>query len=450
MNPKRFTLRKEYFGGVLHDAMSMSCEVLTPDDFEFLRGLDAKRLPEEELGGRSQQLQDKARAWQQKGAIAVENGMVVLAGTRLIPKPDRIPEGCLTAPLRVYDTYTRKCNLRCKQCCVASSADFTEKRRTIRQTEAIMRKFYEAGMMEWRFTGGEPTSCPDLLDAIAIARGFGMSVMLNTNGCWDGNMLREIPEAGISEIIISVEGPEEINDKRRAPGVFRHIMEAIERIGQHNHDHPEQKVRITLNMTVAGDNANAVEFVVRLGARHGCNVNFVPLRPYGRTVTGLQKEMLSTKGFMEFSRNVQRLREDPEILASGIGIIHRNMDLFCPDYPDKRAEPYPFKYSACGALSTGFGLRPDGLVNACSFLMDEPDFQGPNMIEASVQEAWLHPKMERIRRAVKTGCTGCRFYMRQCEGKCTAMVLANGGRIEKGNLIGRDPYCFAPLMPGRR
>ena len=55
--------------------------------------------------------------------------------------------------------------------------------------------------------------------------------------------------------------------------------------------------------------------------------------------------------------------------------------------------------------------------------------------------------MEHFRRAKKVGCGGCRFYMNQCEGKCIAMVLANKGRIENASLIGRDPYCFMPLMP---
>lgn len=447
--PQRFTLRKEYFGGIIHDATEMMCDILSPDAFDLFRQMSSgKEFTETELASKGEDTRKVIETLRKKEAIVSgPGGRLVLVNTRYIIPPEKIPDGCLTAPIRIYDTYTRKCNLRCKQCCISSWADFHENRRTIKQTEIIMRKFYEAGTPEWRFTGGEPTSCPDLLDAINIARGFGMGVMLNTNGCWNDTLLEKIPETGVFEIVISLEGREEINDRRRAPGVFKNIIRVLDRIAQHNKDNPDRKIKVTLNMTIAQDNVSDVEFVVRLGARYGYNVNFVPLRPYGRTVTELKDTILSTKGFMKFSENVQRLREVPEIRDSGIRIIHRNMDLFCPDYPDKSQTPFPFNYSTCGALATGFGLCPDGRVNACTFLMNDPEFIGPSMLEVSVFEAWLHSKMERIRRAKRIECQRCRFYMCQCEGKCVAMVLANNGKIEKGHLIGRDPYCFGPLMP---
>lgn len=449
---KRFTLRKEYFGGILHDAKTMVCDILTLSEFAFLKNwLSAdeqtiqliNNIGLKDVGDETKK---KFESLKMREAITKKNGLWCLENTRLVEQRV-VPYGCLTAPIRVYDTFTRRCNLNCPQCCVSSNADFREKRRTLAQTEIIMRKFYEAGTMEWRFTGGEPTSCQDFLDAVAIAKNLGMAVMLNTNGCWNEKQLEKIPASGVNEIIVSIEGREEINDKRRAPGVFKNVLRVMDRITEYNKSNPDDKIKVTINMTIARDNVAEVEYVVRLGARYGYNVNFVPLRPYGRTPTCLPETMLSTQEFTEFTRNVQKLREEPEIRASGIRIIHRNMDLFCPDYPDKSQEPFPFNYSTCGALSTGFGLCPDGRVNACSFMMDDPEFVGPNLLEVSIQDAWLHPKMERFRKATRVGCVSCRFYMHQCEGKCPAMVLAEGGRIENNRLLGKDRYCFAAFMP---
>ena len=60
-----------------------------------------------------------------------------------------------------------KCNLDCGHCMVNSNIFVNEpNRRTIDQTAEIMRKFYEAGSMEWRFTGGEATIQADLFDAM--------------------------------------------------------------------------------------------------------------------------------------------------------------------------------------------------------------------------------------------------------------------------------------------
>jgi radical SAM protein with 4Fe4S-binding SPASM domain len=124
------------------------------------------------------------------------------------------------------------------------------------------------------------------------------------------------------------------------------------------------------------------------------------------------------------------------------------MDLFNYNMPDRSSLPFPFDYSTCGSLSTGFGLSPDGSVNSCSFMAHLDDFKGPNLAAAkvTVYDAWLHPNMERIRKARKIGCEPCDYYKQQCEGKCTAMVIAEGGRIEDGKLIGRDRYCFMPFM----
>ena len=448
----RFTLRKEYFGGLVHDAKAMTCHVLSPSEYSLLRTIvgmmTVEGVPTFSLSGNSTALERfKKIGLLEEVPNRPDNVRVV--GIRLIAPPENIPDHCLTAPIRIYHTYSRACNLNCSQCCSRSSLfdPKLEQRMSVNEIDLVMKKFHDAGTMEWRFTGGEPTYSPDFPISLATAKSLGMAVMLNTNGCWSEKHLDELPGAGLQEVIVSLEGTEATNDSRRGPGVFRNIFKLFNRLQAHNRSHPEQKVQVTVNMTVAKDNVGDVEFVVRTGAEFGWNVNFVPLRPYGRALDGLSKNTMTTRQFMSFSENVQRLRDLPEIKASGIKIIHRNMDLFCQDYPNRDGLPVPFDYSDCGALTTGFGLSPDGHVNACSFLMTDPDFIGPSMVTASVTEAWLHPNMERSRKAQKIGCTGCRFYRKQCEGKCRAMVLANGGRIENGKLLGLDPYCYRAYMP---
>lgn len=443
--PERFTLREEYFGGIVHDVKEMNCHILNSRQYGLLSMIldDTEVIPireYEEIGYDKSEIEKFA----DMGILTIESDKMRVKGARKV-KQLPIKNGCLAAPIRVYHTFTRKCNLKCPQCCIASEADTEDDRMTMEEFESVVRKFYEAGTMEWRFTGGEATFCQDLPEAVSIVRKYGMAVMLNTNGCWSEKLTQKLLHAGLAEVIVSMEGSEPVNELRR-PGAYRKTIKTLGRISKYNKENPGSKIRVTINMTVAKDNVKEVEFVVRLGADYGFNVNFVPLRPYGRTPSCLPETMLSTEEFMEFSRKVQKLREAPEIKSSGIKIVHRNMDLFCPDYPDKSDNPYPFNYSDCGALSTGFGLCPDGRVNVCSFLMDDPEFLGPNMTEVSVQEAWLHPKVELFRRAKKLGCGNCRFYMNQCEGKCRAMVLAEGGRIDGDKLIGSDRYCFSRLM----
>lgn len=378
-----------------------------------------------------------------------DTGHASLINVRVLPPPSTIREGVLTAPIRVYDTYTKKCNLDCAHCYFASNAFVKEERRTIDQTADIMRKFYDAGAMEWRFTGGEPTVQPDLFDAIDVAKSFGMNVSLNTNGWWSEHTAQKIFNAGISEIVISLEGREKLNDQRRRKGAYNKALQSLDRIKDHNELHPDKKINVVINTAVGKDNINDIEFLIRLAARDGHNVNFIPLKPSGRARDTLQEDMLSTREFMQFSHSIQKLREDPDIAASGISIGHKYKDLFCPSYKDQSDKPFPFNYAECGALTTAISMLPDGRVFACPFVLEldkAGEFIGPNMNTSSVEEAWYHPKIEKYRSAQKIGCEGCIFYKKQCRGACKATVLGYGGEIKDGKLLGKDPYCYAPLM----
>jgi radical SAM protein with 4Fe4S-binding SPASM domain len=449
IDKKRWTLRPEYFGGIIHDAVETTCEILNPRQFDLLKNLDSEegRKNASSVMDVDQDFYVLGGKLMGKGAVDEDFNPIDI---RLVEHPIPLPEGTLASPIRVYDTYGYGCNLSCKRCLNESSREKLDaNRRTLDQTKAIMEKFYEAGTMEWRFTGGEPTMYEDLPDAIAIAKSYGMGVMLNTNGCWNDELYESLLNSGLSEVIVSIEGPEEVNDRLRAKGVYRHIVKTLDAIKEHNESRPDKKIRTTLNMTVGKENSQHVEDIVKMGAKYRCNVNFVPTRPYGRATVD---DLLSTEEFMKFSENVQQLRGDPEVKKSGVKVIHRNMDLFNNNMPDKRKNPLPFNYSSCGALATGFGLSPDGRVNACSFLAGNPEYVGLNLAESgiTVYDAWLDPKMERIRKAERQGCTPCGYYKQQCEGKCLAMVLAEGGKIENGKIIGRDRYCFAPLMKRTR
>jgi radical SAM protein with 4Fe4S-binding SPASM domain len=429
----------------------MNCDILTPEQFEVIRGLsseDTRQTTKKSLNEQSEGLKKIIDKLVKQNAVTPSE--LIPVGIRTVQHPIPLPDGVLASPVRVYDTDGFGCNLSCTRCLNKSErARLDAVKRTLKQTDLIMGKFYDAGTMEWRITGGEPTVYPDIVDAIGIAKfKYGMAVMMNTNGCWDDKVYEPILNAGLTEIIISIEGSEKVNDGLRGEGVYQHIMRTLEAIKDHNRKNPGKNVRVTLNQTVGNENVQDVEHVVRLGAKFGHNVNFVPARPYGRAEIG---DLLTTKQFMDFSENVQRLRYDDEVVASGIKIIHKNMDLFNVDMPDKRNQPSPFNYSVCGALSTGFGLSPDGRINACSFLAGLPEYTGLSLIDqgVTVYDAWLDSKIEKIRRAEKVGCTKCDYYMQQCEGKCIAMVLAEGGKIEDGKLIGRDRYCFSHLMKDR-
>lgn len=452
-SPARFTLRQEYFGGFVYDAKTAKHELVNPDEYKFLNRLaSAENAVFEQSVLANKELGQRISTFKKFGFIdAHEDGRLSLVSFRLVQPPSYIPDGMLTAPIRVFDTYTRRCNFSCDHCYFSSDAFVKEDRRTMYQTADILQKFYNAGSMEWRFTGGEALTQPDLFDAMAISKNLGMNVGLYTNGWWSEESAKKVFDAGLNEITISLEGRQEVNDRRRKSGSFSKAVETINRIAEYNRGNKDKKINGIIATAVGKDNVADVEFLIRLAATYGFNINFIPLKPSGRAVANLPEAMLTTREFMEFSRNVQKMREDPEIMASGIKIIHKYKDLFCPSYPDLSGKPFPFNFSECGALTTAVSLLPDGRVFACPFVFEldtAGEFIGQNLTEVSLQEAWHDPNFEKFRQAVKTDCTtGCNYYMRQCRGACRATVLGYGGQIKDGKLVGKDPYCYASLMP---
>ncbi|MGB9591087.1 MAG: SPASM domain-containing protein [Candidatus Kryptoniota bacterium] len=271
-----------------------------------------------------------------------------------------------------------------------------------------------------------------------------MKVSLNTNGCCDSKILTRILNARVKELIISIDGREKTHDNRRGLGTFKRVIRTLNQVYKYNQNNFGNKVKAILNVAAGKDNIQDTEYLVYLGVKYGYDVKFVPLKPGGRAYN--KNFMLSAREYMEFAKKVQQLRENPKIKESKINIILNHKDLFNPQYPNKSDLPYPFNYSQCTALTTAMDILPDGKVVACSFLMDKPEFIGPNILDISVYDAWRHPTMERFRQVQKQDCANCRFYMRQCRGPCRSCVLLNDGKIEGNELIGTDPYCFKDLL----
>lgn len=444
----RFALRKEYFGGLLLDYEKSDFELLNPTEFHLLESLTNIKenvlLPDVQDEG----LRKRINNLSERGSVKIrDKGQIETVNTRIIKPPEKPPADYLTAPLMVYDTTTRGCNLACEHCYASSTPLFIEDRRTLTQTKEIMDKFYEIGALEWRFTGGEPTVTPDFTSAIDYAQSLGMKVSLNTNGIWSERVTKEVLNSGVSTLVVSLEGRQTTHDRRREKGTFNRLINRLRLIYEHNETNPNHKITVVLNMSVGKDNIPDLDYVVGVAAEYGFNINFVPLKPAGRASTSMPDEILSTREYMEFAQEVQRLREAPNISESGIKLGLKHKDLFSPDYKDKSDFPYPFNYSECGALATAISILPDGRAFACPFLMDDEGYIGPNLNQVSVYEAWMDPIMEHFRRATKVDCTDCIFYMQQCRGKCKAIVLLSGGEIKDGKLIGDDPYCFKALIP---
>ncbi len=178
-----------------------------------------------------------------------------------------------------------ECNLDCKHCSISDNLDRIEGPLSISFDKAIdeMKYFYDRGARILFFEGGEPTIWKDggkrLPDLIEAGREMGYYVSgYTTNGV--GEIFEE------SDVIsISLDGPEEIHDQIRGEGVFRKVMDNIERI-----DHPN----VFANMVVTQTNLPYLRETVRVadGNRdiRGIMLNFLTPPPHSLALDLEQKE----------------------------------------------------------------------------------------------------------------------------------------------------------------
>jgi len=437
INNVLFALRKEYFGGLLLDYKRCDFVILNYHEFSFLNELIVQKsiLINEKISTKLIKTLEKLKI------ININSSKITLLDKiRKIPDKNMSLKSYLSAPLKVYDTYTNQCNLACSHCYASAKPNFTEKRRTIAETRRIIKKFYKIGVMEWNFTGGEPSTASDLFKSIDIAKEFNMKVTLNTNGCWSNMVYKDIANHKIDTIVISLDGDEKLHDERRGRGTFKKVLKTLNFIKNHNSN---WRPKVILNVSIGRDNITCIDFVINLAVEYGHDIKFVPIRAGGRASKGL---VLCTEEYRKFANTIYTYGNDHIVKKRGIKISLNHQNLFSKENKNISKNPYPFNFSQCTALTTSIDILPDGKVVACSFVMGNKDFTGMNIKNKSVYSAWNDPKMQKFRESEKEKCKTCKFYKKRCRGVCRSNILLNGGSIASGKIIGEDVYCFRDLL----
>src|ERR1035438_302869 len=146
--------------------------------------------------------------------------------------------GNLPMPTFVQLRVTNLCNLRCKMCgqwgdtgifragAEAATSDGEKERGRIRELIGLSRQMalsdYVRLLDEFApsrpiisLFGGEPLLYPDILPLIREVKGRGLTCSLITNGWRLEKVARELVEAGVDSIMVSIDGPPDVHDRIR-------------------------------------------------------------------------------------------------------------------------------------------------------------------------------------------------------------------------------------------
>ena len=183
-------------------------------------------------------------------------------------------------PWRVVVDLNEACNLKCSYCHI--DALFGKDARNSRTLPpslvgSLLQDADQMRVFDVTLTGGEITIMPNLMDYLESVNKLGFtSVQIITNGILlSEGLARELKDAGIGRISISIDGLEAANDKARGERVWRRAWRGMENavsagldvniisvLGKHNIDNWHELPPI---LKEAGVRSQNISLMCRLG-----------------------------------------------------------------------------------------------------------------------------------------------------------------------------------------
>lgn len=122
---------------------------------------------------------------------------------------------------------TKLCNLHCRMCDYRIN-NFNYKPMSLNKILSVIEEIKDLDAKVLELSGGEPMIRKDIFEIINFASSLGLDVYLMTNGVLIGETeAQKLIESGLKGVSISLEGPEELNDKIRGRGNYQKALKAI-------------------------------------------------------------------------------------------------------------------------------------------------------------------------------------------------------------------------------
>lgn len=127
-----------------------------------------------------------------------------------------------------------KCNLRCKMCYEWGAEGSYHGKQELSQLDLkIVKKLIadcSPGQPYLGLFGGEPLMYPWVDEVLATAGEYGLNVDIPTNGTLLEGLAEMLVETKPRRLWISLDGPEAINDAQRGNGVYRKVVNGIDKL----------------------------------------------------------------------------------------------------------------------------------------------------------------------------------------------------------------------------
>ncbi len=350
---------------------------------------------------------------------------------------EELPDDCLSYPSKVYLEITRRCNLSCRYCYNKSGGSAFSEMPFFKVRE-IIDEMAARGAFELRITGGEPTMHPELFNMIDYAVSSGLFVSLATNGVMPKKTAERISCSGVSVVIVSLDGDEEFNDRRRGRGSFSSALDTLRCLRKN------KSLILKINCVLDKTNIEKIGYMVHLAESLGGDyVNFGTVKLSGRA-KGDEDFLLDSKDMHTIVRRITNLRK-----KTGVR-LQTYMDILDPDKPAHQGSLLNLK--SCAAGIEVAAVLPNGDVTGCVVSTanagsDEQNkvFVAGNIFKTRLKDIWLDSSRWKIFRRLEEvksrKCRKCRFYTKKCFGNCVVESYLHSGQPDSN-----DKKCFEAMI----
>lgn len=271
----------------------------------------------------------------------------------------------LWAPTTILMSPTMRCNLSCAGCFAGEYPPDKDLDPDLLQS--VVDQANEMGVYFFTILGGEPFIYDGLLDLAAANQESYFQVY--TNGTLiDEGVVDELAQLGNVAPMLSLEGDEESTDARRGEGVYRHILDTMELLG-------DRGVVFGYSATVTRDNWRMlisdewVDPLIERGALISWNFLYMPIGRQPST-----RPMLTPEERNEFREGILRIRNTK------------------PIFPVDFWGDAPF-VKGCIAGKHYMHITSEGWVEPCIFT----HFATDNIHHTSLADAFNSPYFREIR-----------------------------------------------------
>jgi MoaA/NifB/PqqE/SkfB family radical SAM enzyme len=179
---------------------------------------------------------------------------------------------------------TSRCNFKCPYCRRVGGQDLA-----LSRAERWVSLWAAQGCFAIRFSGGEPTLYPNIVELVALARSKGIvRIAISTNGSAPRGLYSELIEAGANDFSVSLDACCAADgDQMGMRGTFDHVVENIRWLAD--------QVYTTVGVVITDDNAHRANDIIRFASDLGvADIRVIPAAQDGNKLKGIQvdKELL--------------------------------------------------------------------------------------------------------------------------------------------------------------